>query len=201
MHFILFCALFGRKWKQHSHEEGLGIKPVIWLSTIKTQEKRSNDLWIHHVIWSWKVCSRGTTLFSRSIWSWFIYMGAPMLLLLQVIGFGTMLLWLSNRFDLETHQKVNICIFTYKFVFCTRWAHFFKFFIYYLSNFWSWISKERWTWVIVVVSFLVACVMAKGEVPVVKSVGGLNDNFLDVITNIVGRFSNFESFILSLAMQ
>jgi hypothetical protein len=124
--------------------------------------------------------------------------GTPMLLLLQIDGFETMVLWLSNRFDLETHQKVNICIFTYKFVFCTRWA---QFFIFYLSIFWSWIGKERWTWVIVVVSFLVACVMAKGEVPIVKSVGGLNDNFLDVIINIVGRFSNFQSCILSLAMQ
>jgi len=133
LHFIFFCALFGRKWKQHSHEEGLGIKPIIWLSAIKTQEKRSNDLWIHRVIWSWKVSSRGKTLFSRSIWSWFIYMGAPMLLLLQIIGFETMVLWLSNRFDLETHQKVNICIFTYKFAFCTRWAQFFYFsFIIYL---------------------------------------------------------------------
>jgi hypothetical protein len=52
-----------------------------------------------------------------------------------------------------------------------------------------------------VVSFLVACVMAKGEVPIVKSVGRLNDNFLDVIINIVGRFSNFESCILRLVMQ
>lgn len=58
--------------------------------------------------------------------------GTPMLVLLQIIGFETMVLWLSNRFDLETHQKVNICIFTYKFVFCTRWAQFsyFSFIIY-----------------------------------------------------------------------
>lgn len=115
--------------------------------------------------------------------------------ILQIDGFETMVLSLSNRFDLETHQKVNICTFTY-IVFCIRWAQFF--FIYYLSIFWSWIGKERWIWVIVVVSFLVA--LAKGEVPIVKSVGGINDNFLDVIINIVGRFSNFESCILSLAM-
>jgi hypothetical protein len=121
--------------------------------------------------------------------------GAPML---QVDGFETMVFLVSNRFDLETHQKVNICTFTY--IVNALGGHNF-FFIYYLSIFWSWIDKERWTWVIVVVSFLVVCVMAKGEVPIVKSVGGINDNFLDVIINIVGRFSNFESCILSLAMQ
>jgi hypothetical protein len=59
--------------------------------------------------------------------------GAPMLLLLQIDGFETMVLSLFNKFDLETHQKVNICTFIYKFVFCIRWAQFFYFsFIIYL---------------------------------------------------------------------
>jgi hypothetical protein len=38
--------------------------------------------------------------------------------------------------------------------------------------------------------------MAKGEIPIVKSVGGVNDNFLDLIISIIGRFSNFESWHL-----
>jgi hypothetical protein len=58
--------------------------------------------------------------------------GASMLLLLQIDDFETMVLWLSNIFDLQTHQKVNICPFTFKFVFYTRWA---QFFIFYLSIF------------------------------------------------------------------
>jgi hypothetical protein len=55
-----------------------------------------------------------------------------MLLLLQINGFETMVLSLSNKFDLETHQKVNICTFIYKFVFCTRWAQFLIFHLLFI---------------------------------------------------------------------
>ncbi len=101
---------------------------------------------------------------SYQIWAWsfqtltivVIMFSAPRWLCCK-----SMSLWLSNKHSIERHWKFNTCTFACNSIFCNRWA-ILPFSFWYFKVL-SWTSEGRCVEVIVVVSFFMPCVVAKGS--------------------------------------